>query len=143
MPIYGSVNTPGPGYYNQEKSKWSPAVCRGPLVRTQRFPPSGFQTPAPNEYKVAGGLETVLCTHNAKLKMNIVNQHKFHWEPPADPNNMLSYEQREAYLLENSIKFLNVEDKVPTNKNFKHNINTNKPKMLRYFLYDHPMPAPN
>ncbi|KOB67227.1 Uncharacterized protein OBRU01_16572 [Operophtera brumata] len=145
MPIFGKYETPGPCYYNLEKLKCYPAVSRGPLVRTHRFPSVTFDTPAPNEYKVGGGLETVLGTHNQKLKQNIDTQHKFIWEPRVEPEK-LSCLKKESLLLHKSIALLDAENitdaKANTDAHEKLIDNYQlKPKLLRWFLYNHPTPT--
>ncbi|XP_049885503.1 sperm-tail PG-rich repeat-containing protein 2-like [Pectinophora gossypiella] len=108
LPIFGSINTPGPGYYNLEKPKCPPAVCRGPLYRCQRFVDHRFNTPAPNEYRVDRGIETVLATHNRRLKDNIKNQHKFEWREPPDIIEQTPAE-REAVILERAVSQLETD----------------------------------
>ncbi|XP_053624649.1 uncharacterized protein LOC128683251 [Plodia interpunctella] len=132
MPVLGKLKTPGPAYYCLEKPRCNPAVNRGPLVRAPRFPRSQWSTPAPNEYVVGGGIETVLNTCNKRLTDNIENQHKFHWEPPKDPKS-LSYEEREMELLQKSIMLLEVDG--PNDKtDITPAPEQEKQKFLRCFL---------
>lgn len=142
MPIFGKYETPGPCYYNLEKPKCYPAVCRGPLVRTRRFPLATFGTPGPNEYKVGGGVETVLATHNQKLRDNMDNQHKFLWEPAIETRK-LSFEEQETILLNRSIALLDADIfDAKTKTADKHQVaddGKKKPKLLRCFLYSNPI----
>lgn len=145
MPVFGKYETPGPCYYNLEKPKCYPAVCRGPLVRACRFPSATFDTPAPNEYQVGGGVETVLATHNQKLKVNMENQHKFIWEAPVE-SKTLSFNEQETALLNKSIALLDgdiFDQNATTVADQKLEIVNDqlKPKLLRYFLYNHPTPS--
>ncbi|XP_059045836.1 uncharacterized protein LOC131841538 [Achroia grisella] len=109
MPVFGCVKTPGPCYYSLEHPKCLPAVHHNSLFRAPRFPIQQTQTPAPNEYEVGGGLETILNTHNQKLKSNIVNQRKFHWIAPMKSKNV-SYEEHEMMLIYKAIALLEVSD---------------------------------
>lgn len=144
MPVFGKYETPGPCYYDLEKPKCNPAVCRGPLVRTRRFSTATFENPSPSEYKVGGGVETILATHNQKLRINIENQHKFHWEPPIETKN-LSFQEQESILLDKSIALLDADIFDTNAKNSagnksKINVKIKKPKLLRCFLYRNPIP---
>ncbi|XP_072931052.1 uncharacterized protein [Epargyreus clarus] len=108
IPVHGAGNTPGPCYYSLEKPKCFPAVHRGPLSRSPRFKLIISQTPCPNEYKVGGGIETILSTHNERLKSNMEKQHKFIWKPKNKGNIILSPAERENVILTKSIELLNV-----------------------------------
>ncbi|CAF4746473.1 unnamed protein product [Pieris macdunnoughi] len=107
--VHAKVKTPGPSYYKPEKARCYPAVSHGPLTRVQRFLPFNKQSPAPNEYNVSNGIETILHTHNERLKSNIINQHKFHWNPPG-VSRLLNNEEKELILLNRSIELLNPDD---------------------------------
>lgn len=135
IPVYGKEKTPGPGVFNIEKPRCLPAVNRGPLFRAPRFPKPGFDNPAPNEYYVNGGVETVLHTHNKKIKEFIKNKPKFDWKPPFE-EKLISPEQRESMLFKKTIALL---DEVPTKRTKPAEVK--KTKMLRYFLYKHPVPC--
>ncbi|XP_075991239.1 uncharacterized protein LOC142986601 [Anticarsia gemmatalis] len=150
LPVHGRLSTPGPCSYNLEPPKCIPAFNRGPMFRAKRFPCNRDNTPAPNEYEISGGIETVLHTHNQKLTDNINNQHKFVWEPFVEPKS-LSFEQREALLLQNCINLL--EPDVAVGDINKHPLkggsnlsmsskatSRRKSKLLRTFLYSHPQP---
>lgn len=103
--VHGKENTPGPAYYCLDKPKCIPAVTCGPMFRTRRFPVANFHTPAPNTYRVGGGIETILSTHNQKLKDNIKIKHNFHWSPHVKLQK-LTFEAQEANLLNKSIALL-------------------------------------
>lgn len=142
MPVFNKFNTPGPCYYNLKKHRCLPAVRSGPLVRSKRFPQDAFQTPAPNEYKIGGGVDTVLNTHNRKLRRNMENQHKFCWEPPLETRK-LTYQERESLLWNKSIRLLDdTYERAQKRKSKQVETSTNKhqPKLLRCFLYNHQFP---
>lgn len=156
-PVHGMLKTPGPGYYCLEKPRCFPAFKRGPLYRAKRFPNIYHKAPPPNAYKVCNGIETILATHNQKLKDNIENQHKFIWEQP-NLKDVLSFEERENIILKRCISLLDTKyevenemtsaskpltaDAQPDKKGKKAHAAVNKkPKMLRYFLYAHPIPV--
>lgn len=106
IPVHGRLNTPGPCYYNLNKLKsTTSAVHRGPLVRTARYPNGMFHTPAPNKYKIGGGIETILSTHNQRLKNNVQEGHIFHWKQP-EGKKILTILEKEAQLLQKSILLL-------------------------------------
>ncbi|XP_022125236.2 uncharacterized protein LOC111000180 [Pieris rapae] len=107
--VHAKVKTPGPSYYTPEKARCYPAVAHGPLTRVERFLPFHKESPAPNEYKVSNGIETILHTHNERLKSNIINQHKFHWIAPG-VSRLLNNEEKELILLNRSIELLNPDD---------------------------------
>ncbi|XP_028162430.1 uncharacterized protein LOC114354313 [Ostrinia furnacalis] len=140
MPVLGRVKTPGPCYYCLEKPKCYPAVPHGPLFKSCRFPPTKNDNPPPNQYNVGGGIETILDTHNQRLKDNIENQHKFIWEPPVEPKR-LSYEEQETILLNKSIALLDTDifddksSKSCSSKSSPRFEEKKKPKLLRCFLY--------
>ncbi|XP_013189031.1 uncharacterized protein LOC106133747 [Amyelois transitella] len=133
MPVLGKMKTPGPAYYCLEKPRCIPAVTCGPLVRSPRFPTCKCSTPAPNEYNVGGGLEMILNTHNQRLKNNMENQHKFHWDPPKEPRK-LTFEEQEMELLEKSILLLEVIDSSDKPSNPESPQKQIKSKFLRCFL---------
>lgn len=143
MPVFGRVKTPGPCYYCLEKPKCYPAVPRGPLCRSSRFSDFKSESPSPNRYNVGGGIETILKTHNQRLKNNIEKQHKFIWEPPLEPQR-LSYEEQESLLLQKSIALLE-PDNTSDNKSSKSCSSKSSPrrddtskgqsKLLRCFVY--------
>lgn len=142
--VHGRLSTPGPGTYCLDKFKCLTAVHRGPLYRARRFIDTRYQSPSPNEYKVGRGIECVLNTHNIKLKNNIKNQHKFHWQPPAEPME-LTCKQRELALLDKAIAMLNTDSKRGKTSKSNEKIEpseTHKPisKLLRTFLYEKPVP---
>ena len=143
MPVHGMIQTPGPGYYCLEKPECFPAFKRGPLYRAKRFPCIPHKGPPPNEYKVCNGIETILATHNSKLKNNIDNQYKFKWDPP-EPKQKLTVEERERLLLRECISLLDTEEeklaKLTEVKEKVKPLEGPKPKMLRYFLYAHKVP---
>lgn len=147
LPVFARLEAPGPGYYNFENYKCLPSFSKGPLCRAERFPANRRQSPAPNEYNVGGGVETVLATHNEKLKNNITNQHTFHWTIPTSPVELSLLEQ-EDLILDNAISALDVVDDIITRPKTDYvpdtcECNTAhahiKPKMLRSFLYRHPI----
>ncbi|CAB3225414.1 unnamed protein product [Arctia plantaginis] len=154
-PVHGKYETPGPCYYNLEIPKPLPAVNRGPLCRGERFPRNKIDTPAPNEYKVFGGIESILRTHNNRLRENIKNNIKFVWDPPREPESM-TFEQREKRLIQKCIALLEPDVDISKKHKSKSSIksrtnieklhtdtidkNIDKPKMLRTFLYSHQMP---
>lgn len=135
IPIMGKEKTAGPGSYDLEKSRCPSAVNYGPLYRSPRFIKPTFLTPAPNEYKVGGGLETILKTYNQKLKRNI-KQVTFLRNNKAEPI-LLSSDEKENLLLNKSIALLNFEDTDIEEK--KQIDDKNKPKLLRCFLFKHPI----
>ncbi|KAF9410251.1 hypothetical protein HW555_010600 [Spodoptera exigua] len=142
IPVHGKMQTPGPATYCLSKPKCLPAFNRGPLYRTERFPKNTQRSPAPNKYYVNCGIGTILSTHNQRLKNNIKNQYKFHWEP-SKPKKKLSYEEKEDIILQQTINLLNLEgevvnEKIVQEKELEHT--DPKPKMLKSFLYAHPLP---
>lgn len=144
MPVHGRVKTPGPCYYEWDKPKCYPAVARGPLQRSPRFPENQNSNPSPNKYKLGGGVESVLATHNQKLKENMEKQHKFKWEPPIEPRH-LSFEEQETLLLKKSIALLDSninEDKTEKSpsKSSSSNEEMQKTKLLRCFVYGQETP---
>lgn len=146
MPVFGRVKTPGPAYYCLNKPSCLPAVNHGPLFRTPRFPGCKSQSPACNQYSVGAGIETILFTHNNKLKQNIENQHKFIWVPPPEPKK-LSFEEQEELLFQKCISILDMTTKKYGNKIPKAiagepeiikkppTEERQKPKFLRSFLH--------
>ncbi|XP_047040978.1 uncharacterized protein LOC124645232 [Helicoverpa zea] len=143
IPVHGALVVPGPGYYCLDKPRCNNAVNRGSLSRAQRFPTSSYKTPAPNKYKRKDGIETVLNTHNKRLKNNLKNQYKHQWEPPK-PKKVLSLEEREQTLLQKSITLLEsktelVKKTIELPKEEETKPKT-KQKMLRSFLYAYPLP---
>lgn len=141
IPVLGKLQTPGPATYCLEKPKCIPAFNRGPLYRADRFPKLVHSSPAPNKYDVDCGIDTILSTHNERLKKNIKNKYKFRWEPKK-PRKVLSFEEKEDLLLLKTIQLLNLEDEKPKKKAVKKkelDSNKPKPKMLRTFLYAHPL----
>ncbi|XP_030031857.2 sperm-tail PG-rich repeat-containing protein 2 [Manduca sexta] len=141
MPVFGKVKTPGPCTYALEKPKCYPAVPHGPLSRAPRFHSHARDTPAPNEYNVGRGIETILATHNHRLKNNIENKHKFIWDPPVEPKQ-LSFEERITLLIHKSIALLEIGDvpgekfsKLITNKSSGILEKRNSNKMLRSIVH--------
>ncbi|XP_026333092.1 uncharacterized protein LOC113240061 [Hyposmocoma kahamanoa] len=144
MPVHNVYGTPGPGYYNWDKPKCYPAVRCGPLFRTQRFNEKGDAMPAPNEYKVGGGVDDVLVTYNRRLLDNIKKQHKFHWELPVEPRQ-LDYKERELALLDKAIANLSTSDFMrksddPIPEPVQEEPKLKKQKLLRSLLYKKPIP---
>lgn len=146
MPVFGRVKTPGPCYYCLEKPKCYPAVKSGPLYRVPRFSQNTNDYPAPNRYQHGGGIETILATHNQRLKENIENQHKFKWVPPVEPKQ-LSYEEQEAMLLSKSIALLETDIFNDKTTDTKSSSPINSPrndlpqsKKLRCHVYGSQMP---
>ncbi|CAH1647768.1 unnamed protein product [Spodoptera littoralis] len=143
LPVHGKMQTPGPATYSLAKPKCLPAFNRGPLYRAERFPKLAQRSPAPNKYDVDCGIETILSTHNQRLKNNIQNQCKFHWEPPK-PRKVLTFEEQEDLLFQHTIQILNLEDEILHEVPVKEkDLGPNEPKqqkMLRSFLYAHPTP---
>ncbi|KAJ0183798.1 hypothetical protein K1T71_000221 [Dendrolimus kikuchii] len=141
MPIHGRFKTPGPCCYNLEKPKCIPAIHHGPLQRAPRFLNIMFQTPAPNAYKLGGGIETILSTHNQRIKNNIKKQDTFHCKPPREYKK-LNFEEKEAKLLQKSILLLDHGyDEEPCKPQKKIKLqDSKKPKLLRCFLYKHQIP---
>lgn len=154
-PVHGKYETPGPCRYSLEIPKSIPAVSHGPLCREERFPRNKNNNPAPNNYKVYGGIESILSTHNKRLAENIRNNITFVWDPPAKPESM-TYEQREKLLFQKCIDLLEPDIDISKRRKKKSSVksrsnmeklqtdtidkNVNKPKMLRTFLYSHQMP---
>lgn len=142
MPVHGILETPGPGYYCLEKPECFPAFKRGPLYRAKRFSSILHKGPPPNEYEVCNGIETILATHNDKLKNNIENKYKFIWKQPK-PKKVLTFEEREKLLLRQCIAILDTDEEKAEKPTHKEKVNGSvktKQKMLRYFLYAHPVP---
>lgn len=144
IPVHNVYGTAGPGYYNWDKPKCYPAVRCGPLFRAKRFKDQGDAMPAPNEYKVGGGVDDVLVTHNRKLLDNIQKQHKFHWKIPDEPRQ-LSYKERELALLDKAIANLSTSDFMRKPQDtiaelVKEEPKATKQKLLRCFLYKKPIP---
>lgn len=145
IPVHNVNSTPGPGYYNFDKFKCYPAVPWGPLFKSQRFRDKGDNMPAPNEYKVGGGVEDVLATCNRKLLDNIEKQHKFHWKIPVELKQ-LDFKERELALLNKAIANLSTtnfmrgpNDPKPESVKEPKPIAT-KQKLLRCFLYKKQVP---
>lgn len=144
IPVHGKENTPGPAYYCLEKPQCLPAVCQGPINRSPRFPRAKFQTPAPNEYVVNGGIEDVLVTYNHRLNQNIQNKHSFKWNPPVE-KSMPNLADKENILLQKSIQLLEFTDIFAEEQYDKKNSNQEdeeikKSKLLRCFLFSKKMP---
>lgn len=146
IPVHGLLDTPGPGYYCLEKPRCYPAFKHGPLFRSKRFPDIHERAPPPNEYKVCHGIETILATHNHKLKCNIENKYKFKWQQPKQ-KVVLSFEEREKLLLAKCISILDTGDeehsKSEKQAEGEEVSMTHKPKMLKSFLYAYPVPIVN
>ncbi|XP_028035443.1 uncharacterized protein LOC114246905 [Bombyx mandarina] len=107
--IFGNVKTPGPGYYDVTNySKKNIAVHHGPLSRSLRFKVPVDRTPAPNAYIVGGGIETILRSHNHRLKENTTSHQALFSKEPAP--FQLSLEERETLLINKSINLLSVDD---------------------------------
>lgn len=143
MPVHNVYGTPGPGYYNAEKPKCYPAVRCGPLFRAQRFKDKGGNMPAPNEYKVCGGVDDVLVTYNRKLLDNIEKQHKFRSEVPVEPRK-LNFKERELAILDKTIANLSTSDFMHRTEDHlsepvKEEPKPKKQKLLRCFLYKKPV----
>ncbi|XP_045784000.1 uncharacterized protein LOC123880113 [Maniola jurtina] len=130
IPVYGKDKTPGPAYYCLDKPKCLPAVTCGPMCRTRRFPDSAYQTPAPNAYRVDGGIETILNTHNQRLKDNIAMKHEFHWSPRVEPKKLSSHMQ-ETILLNKSIELLEIRDIFE----YKKSVSKKSLPKYRYYAY--------
>lgn len=133
--------TPGPGELDIEKRKTGRAVHRGPLIRQPRFRSHSNDNPAPNEYDIDNGLETVLSTYNERLKQNIEKRPQFKWQGSvaADP---IPLEKREMILLQKTIDLLDdIDDGESTKvkKDVQDKSESTEPnqKLLRYFLYKH------
>lgn len=144
IPICNPMETPGPGEYCTDKPECTPAVVKGPLCRAERFPVGRYKSPSPNKYRIHDGIETILATHNLRLKKNVnANNASFRWEQPQEQKS-LSYEEQEAELLSKSISLLDPDDDEPQKP--VHIIpqpvvaEKDKPKMLRTFLYARPLP---
>lgn len=138
IPVFNSTTTPGPGELDIEGPRILSAVSHGPLSRASRFPKLNNSNPAPNEYKIEDELGKVLKTHNRKLKHNIEKKYKFNWTAPSSKQKM-SYEEKEMMLLNRMIATLG-DDGVSTNDEQKQiNDKLQKPKLLNWFLYKHPM----
>ncbi|CAH2216909.1 jg16203 [Pararge aegeria aegeria] len=138
IPVHGKNKTPGPAYYCLDKPKCLPAVNCGPMYRTTRFADRALQTPAPNAYRVDGGIENILATHNDKLKNNLANKHEYHWSPPLEYKK-LSVDTQEAILLKKSIALLEVPDNFEykessITKSVAPTITSHETKLLRCFL---------
>lgn len=144
LPVHNVYGTPGPGYYNWDKPKCYPAVCCGPLFRAPRFKDKGDTMPAPNEYKIVGGVDDVLVTYNRKLLNNIEQQRKFHRDIPSTPRK-IDFKERELALLDKAIENLSTSDfmRRPGDSTPEPVKEEHKPKiqkLLRSFLYKKPVP---
>lgn len=144
IPICNPMETPGPGEYCTAKPECTPAVVKGPLSRAERFPPGRYKSPAPNKYRCNDGIETILATHNQRLKNNVNANCTFHWKQPKEQKS-LSYEEQESRLLTKSISLLDPEDEEEPQKPPEIIpqpvvAEKDKPKMLRTFLYARPLP---
>ena len=140
LSVHGFLETPGPGYYSTEKPKCFPAFKRGPLYRAPRFPNICHKSPPPNAYQVNNGIETILATHNTRLKSNLKDQFeiKYHREEP----RVMTYEKRERILFDKCIACLDTEpeEKEETEPLEQDVPVTPKSKLLKHFLYAHPVP---
>lgn len=147
-PVHGTLKTPGPGYYCLEKPKCQPAVNHGPLYRAQRFLDSRTLTPAPNQYNVDGGVDTVLDTHNKRLTTNKKNKHKFTWKNPKDIEQK-TIKRKELDLFDKCIALCDETDDDKKNKEVLEPVEKEsappkdivKCKLLRCFLYNKSMPT--
>ncbi|CAK1588194.1 unnamed protein product [Parnassius mnemosyne] len=145
IPVQNADETPGPGKYKLEPFSCIPAVKQGPIFRSERFKLNISQIPASNVYKVGGGLEEVLRTHNQRLKDNIKQKHKFHWHSPSLKGKLTNIE-KESLLFNRCIAILNTDiwqDKICSNEKKSSNSElqrTKKKKMLRCFLYKNKIP---
>lgn len=142
VPVHNVYGTPGPGYYNWNRQKCYPAVRCGPLFRAQRFKDKGNNKPAPNEYKVGGGVDDVLVTYNRKLLDNMEQQHKFHWDVPVE-SRKLDFKERELALLDKAVENLSTSDFMrkpedPIPESIKEEPELEQ-KLLRCFLYAKPV----
>ena len=139
IPVHGSLETPGPGYYDLKKTKCLTAVPHGPISQSRRFIDNAYLTPPPNEYEVNNGVETILMTHNQTLKDRIEHKHKIRWNPPPK-FKILTLEEKESLLLNKCIALLDVPDIFLYDKNDykKHKTppttkHRDKTKLLRCF----------
>ncbi|CAD0194172.1 unnamed protein product [Chrysodeixis includens] len=146
IPHPTTATTPGPAQYCLDGIKCTPAVVCGPLSRAERFPPIKCKAPAPNKYMINDRGETILATHNKRLKNNISSKHTFHWKQPPQ-KRLVSYEERACQLLAKSISLLDTEEEKEVKKQKSEETvskpekaEKDKPKMLRTFLYARPLP---
>ncbi|CAG4929363.1 unnamed protein product [Parnassius apollo] len=117
IPVQNVDETPGPGKYRFETFSCIPAVIQGPIFRSERFKLNILKTPASNAYKVGGGLEEVLHTHNQRLKENIKQKHTFHWYSSSLKTKLTNI-KKESLLFNRCIALLNTdifEDKISSN----------------------------
>lgn len=152
LAVYARLKTPGPGYYNPEKYRCTRAVCRGPLLRAERFSPAKYQSPAPNEYYIRNGVETIFHTFNQRLNDNMVYGNKVQWRyVPPKVQQKLSFFDREGLILDKAILALDVESETrekpekeketPDSERIEKGVIAadGKQKLLRTFLYKQAM----